>query len=433
MENQTMTKDTSGGYKWVVLGMLTLVYTFNFIDRQIIVILAEPIKGELNLTDTDLGWLTGLAFAALYVILGIPIARYADKNNRKNVIVASLAIWSAMTAISGRAMNFFQLFMARVGVGIGEAGGSPPAHSIISDYFPPKKRATALSIYSTGIYFGILLGYIGGGAIAQAYGWRMAFYAIGIPGIIFSLILYFVVKEPKKGQNDIGGIVEETPSLKETINALLTKKTFLFIALGAGFNTFGTYGIGNFLPSFLSRVHHVDLGTISIVLGLSTGVGGMAGTYLGGIIADRKSSNDKRWYAWVPLLAGMANLIPSMILFYTGMPKLAMAMSFVTSFFTAFYMGPCLAISHSLVNAKMRAFASSIFFFVLNFIGLGLGPLTIGMLSDYFTPEYGNLSLRWAFSITILTGTISSIFFYMASKTYRNDLETYEESLVAAR
>jgi len=261
--------------------MLTLVYMFNFIDRQILVILSEPIKAELGLSDTDLGWLTGLAFAALYVILGIPIARFADKSNRKNVVVASLAVWSAMTAISGRAQNFVQLFLARIGVGIGEAGGSPPAHSIISDYFPPEKRATALSIYSTGIYFGILVGYIVGGLIAKFYGWRMAFYA--------------------KGRLDPTGEVKETPKLKEVIKALLGKKTFLFVALAGGFNTFGTYGVGNFLPSFLQRVHGVDIATAGIVLGLATGIGGMIGTYLGGFLADRFQGRDKRWYMWVPL------------------------------------------------------------------------------------------------------------------------------------
>jgi len=410
-------------YKWVVLFMLTLVYMFNFIDRQILVILSEPIKAELGLSDTDLGWLTGLAFAALYVILGIPIARFADKSNRKNVVVASLAVWSAMTAISGRAQNFVQLFLARIGVGIGEAGGSPPAHSIISDYFPPEKRATALSIYSTGIYFGILVGYIVGGLIAKFYGWRMAFYAIGIPGVIFAALLYFVVKEPVKGRLDPTGEVKETPKLKEVIKALLGKKTFLFVALAGGFNTFGTYGVGNFLPSFLQRVHGVDIATAGIVLGLATGIGGMIGTYLGGFLADRFQGRDKRWYMWVPLWAGFGNIIPSALLFFTGMPKLAMAMTFFTSAFTAFYLGPSIAVCHSLVNAKMRSFTSSIYFFVLNLIGLGLGPLTIGFLSDLFTPTYGNESLRWAFCITILTGLISSILFYLASKSYKSDLE----------
>ncbi len=390
-----MTKGESGSYKWFVLGMLTLVYTFNFIDRQILVILQEPIKAELQLNDTQLGLLTGLAFAALYVTLGIPIARWADLSNRKNIVALSLAVWSGMTAISGSVQNYIQLFLARVGVGIGEAGGSPPAHSIISDYFPPEKRATALSIYSTGIYFGILLGYIIGGVIAKYYGWRIAFYAIGIPGVIFALFILLFIKEPVKGRLDVTGVVTDTPAFREVVRTVLSKKTFILISLGSGFNAFGTYGVGNFLPSFLQRVHEVDIATAGIVLGLTTGVGGMTGTYLGGFFADRYQDRDKRWYMWVPLLAGFANIAPALILFFTGYPNLAMWMTFFTSAFTAFYLGPSIAVTHSLVNAKMRAFASAIFFFILNFIGLGFGPLVIGLLSDYFITDYGNESLRW--------------------------------------
>ncbi|MFT4567017.1 MAG: putative MFS family arabinose efflux permease [Saprospiraceae bacterium] len=421
--------DTTGNYKWLVLGLLTLVYTFNFIDRQILVILSEPIKAELGLTDTQLGLLTGLAFAALYVILGIPIARFADNSNRKNIVAASLAAWSGMTALSGSVTSFFQLFLARVGVGIGEAGASPPAHAIISDYFPPKKRATALSIYSTGIYFGILLGYVIGGVIAKNYGWRVAFYSIGIPGVLFALIIYFVIKEPIKGQSDPAGEVVETPPLREVISNLLSKKTFWFVALGSGFNAFGTYGVGNFLPSFLIRVHEVDIATAGFALGGAMGIGGMLGTFFGGYYADKLQHKDKRWYMWIAVIGGGLNIVPAMLLFFTGNAELAMVTVFFTSTFSAFYLGPSIAVCHSLVNAKMRAFTSSIFFFILNLIGLGMGPLTIGLLSDYLEPEYGNLSLRYAFCITIFTGILSSIFFYMGSRTYRDDLATSQSGL----
>ena len=403
--------------------MLTIVYTFNFIDRQILVILQEPIKAELGLTDTQLGLLTGLAFAALYVTLGIPIARWADLSNRKNIVSISLALWSAMTAISGSVTSFFQLLLARIGVGIGEAGGSPPSHSIISDYFPPEKRATALSIYSTGIYIGILLGYIIGGVIAQQYGWRMAFYAIGIPGILFAIWIYFTVKEPIKGQSDVQVTEETNPPIREVFNKLMSSKTFVFLAVGSGFHTFGTYGVGNFLPSFLQRVHEVDIATAGIVLGLTTGIGGAIGTYLGGFWADMLHGRDKRWYMWVPIIAGVVNIPFSLILFFTGNATMAMVMTFFTGALTAFYLGPCIAVCHSLVNAKMRAFTSAIFFFVLNLIGLGLGPLTIGLASDYFTPQFGNLSLRWAFFITVFTGLISMVMFILASRSYTQELE----------
>ena len=257
--------------KWVVLALLTLVYTFSFIDRQLLVLLAEPVKADLGLSDMQLGLLTGLAFAALYVTLGLPIARLADKGNRKNVVSASLAIWSAMTVISGMVTNFTQMLLARIGVGIGEAGGSPPSHSIISDYFPPEKRATALSIYSVGIYIGIFLGFTIGGVLAQNYSWRVAFYAVGIPGILLAVIIYYFVKEPVKGRYDPQGVTRENPTLSNVIKTLMGKKTFVFIALGSGFIAFGSYGAGNFLPSFLQRVHGVELSKAGYLLGIAFG------------------------------------------------------------------------------------------------------------------------------------------------------------------
>lgn len=409
-------------YKWYVLGVLTVVYTFSFIDRQILVILAEPIKAELGLSDTQLGVLTGLAFAALYVVLGIPVARLADLSNRKNVVVVSLAIWSFMTTLSGSVTSYLQLLLTRFGVGIGEAGGSPPAHSIISDYFPPKQRATALSIYSTGIYIGILLGYVIGGYIAKYYGWRMAFYVLGIPGVLFAVFLYFTVKEPIKGQSDDHQLSDSNPSLGEVIGTLFKSKTFVFAALASGFHAFGLYGVGNFLPSFLQRVHHVDIATAGFVLGLTTGIGGGIGTFLGGYLADKFQVRDRRWYLWIPIIAGLVSLIPHTILVFTADAKMAMVMTFFTGSITAFYMGPLLAVTHSLVNAKMRAFASAILFFVLNLIGLGLGPLVIGYISDILTPTYGDLSLKWAFCSIYVSASIALIFFWLASRYYVQDL-----------
>lgn len=417
-----MTGNDKSRYKWYVLAMLTIVYTFNFIDRQILVILQEPIKAELGLSDTQLGLLTGLAFAALYVVLGIPIARYADLNNRKNIVAISLAVWSAMTALSGRAMNFTQLLLTRVGVGVGEAGGSPPAHSIISDYFPPEKRATALSIYSTGIYIGIFLGFLVGGILAQEYGWRFAFYALGIPGVLFAVLLYFTVKEPIKGQNDELKEEVETKSFGEVIEYLFSKKTFVYLAIGAGFHTFTTYGVGNFAPSFLQRVHNVDIATAGIVLGLTTGLGGVVGTFLGGYLGDRFRAKDMRWYIWIPLFAGLINFIPSMFLLFHNDANIVMGSTLFTNFFTAIYLGPSLAVIHSLVDAKMRASASAIFFFILNLIGLGCGPLVIGIVSDALVPEFGDMSLRWAFCVSFIAGIISLTMYFLAGRSYLEEL-----------
>lgn len=408
--------------KWFVLAMLTLVYVFSFIDRQILVILAEPIKADLGLSDTQLGLLTGLAFAALYVTLGLPIARFADRGNRKNVVVVSLAIWSFMTAISGSAASFIQLLLARIGVGIGEAGGSPPSHSILSDTFAPKQRATALSIYSTGIYIGIFLGFVIGGVIAKNFGWRIAFYAIGIPGVLLAIILYFTVKEPARGQYDPIGANDEVPKLAEVFKALFRSKSFVYVSLAAGFLAFGQYGLFNFLPSFLQRLHELDIATAGYILGITIGLGGGIGTFLGGYITDRFSTKDIRWYIWIPMITGFTSLIPFSIFLFADNIKVVIAMLFLTVLLGSFYLGPVIAVAHSLVNARMRAFTSSVLFLILNAVGLGCGPLAVGFISDLLIPKHGDLSLRWAFCIIFISASIATIFFGLAAKNYIKDL-----------
>lgn len=413
----------SNRYRNYVLLVLTGVYTFNFIDRQILVILQEPIKADLLLSDTQLGLLTGFAFAIFYVTLGIPIARFADRSNRKNITSIALVVWSGMTAISGFAQNFTHLLLARIGVGVGEAGGSPPSHSIISDYFPPERRATALSIYSTGVYIGVFLGFLVGGIVGQQYGWRMAFFVLGIPGILYAFIVYFTVKEPLKGMSDKFKAQEDAPSFAEGMKILLSRKTFIFVALGTGFHTFVNYGMGNWFPPFLARMHGMDTMSIGIWMALSAGVGGGLGTFMGGVIADRLRHKDLRWYCWISALSNALLFIPLAILFFHANTTLVIATTFLTNFLGALYLGPSIAVTHSLVSAKMRAFASAILFFALNMIGLGLGPLAIGMLSDYLTPMYGDEALRWAMTISFAAAFTAMVLFYKASQTYRADLE----------
>ncbi len=408
----------SKGYKRYVLFILTGVYAFNFIDRQILVILQEPIKADLGLSDTQLGLLTGFAFAILYVTLGLPIARYADNHNRKNIVSISLIVWSAMTAVSGLAQNFLQILLARIGVGIGEAGGSPPSHSIISDYFEPEKRATALSIYSTGVYIGIFLGFLIGGVIAQNYGWRMALFALGIPGILYAVLVYFTVKEPIKGRMDQDKNAGQTYTLKETVNALTKKKTFVFLALATGFQAFGNYGIGNWLPPFLERSHGMNIQTVGITLGFIAAIGGGIGTFSGGWLTDKFQHRGIKWYCWLPACAALINILPSAFVFFGEPTTAILGVAVLSYFLSALYLGPSIAVTHSLVPAKMRAFASAVLFFVLNIIGLGLGPLTIGFLSDLLTPTYGQDALRYAFSVTFVSGIIAAILFYLAGKYY---------------
>lgn len=428
---KSIKQDYNKTYRAYVLLILTGVYTFNFIDRQILVILQESIKADLGLSDTQLGLLTGFAFAIFYATLGIPIARWADSSNRKNIVALSLTIWSAMTAISGLALNYWHLFLARVGVGIGEAGGSPPAHSIISDYFPPEKRATALSIYSIGIYVGILIGFLAGGWINQYFGWRMAFAAIGLPGILYALIVFFTVKEPMRGQQDILIKQQVTSSdLKTVTKQLLSHKTFIYLAFAAGLNAFGSYGVGNFVPPFLARVHGLDSATIGTWLSLTAGFGGGLGVFLGGYLADRFGQKDIRWYLWLPVIAGLIKIVPSTIFFFGENTQLVLFITFFTNLLVPIYIGPCLAVTHNLVPPHQRAFASAVLFFIINLVGLGMGPTVIGMLSDWLQPTYQILSLRWAFSFTYLTGIFSVFLFYKASQHYKADLKRYKGGFV---
>ena len=410
-------------YKWFVLIVLTIVYVFNFADRQILIILQEEVKEDLQLTDTQLGLLTGLGFALLYTTLGIPIAKLADKYNRKNILAFSLGFWSLMTVLSGRALNFFQLLLTRIGVSAGEAGGMPPSHSIISDYFPEKERGTAFSIYSMGVPIGILLGFIVAGLIASEYGWRAAFYVLGIPGILLAILMCFIVKEPIRGQID--GQIEnkKDPTFKEVIEELFSKKSFLYLCLGAGFTTFSSYSLNNFMPSFIQRVHGVDLMTVSINLGLSIGIGGLIGALIGGRLADIKGAKNKKWYLYVPMLSCITSFFPALIILFTASSKIALAAIFPYAVFNAAFTGPVYAVGQTLANVKMRAFATALILLFMNGIGLALGPLSAGMLSDFLEPSLGNLSLRYALTLNLLSLFLAVFFYWKSANTYEKDLK----------
>lgn len=410
-------------YRNYVLVMLTLVYVFNFIDRQVLVILQESIKKELQLSDTQLGLLSGFTFAVFYVVLGIPIARIADKSNRRNTVAVSLGLWSIFTACSGMARNFVQLLLARIGVGVGEAGGSPPAHAMISDYFPPEKRSTALSIYSTGIYFGVLIGFLMGGYLNQHLGWRSAFFAVGIPGIIFSLLFYATVREPVKGATDAVA-TEQSHSLGEALRLLYATHTFVFLSIASALNVFCIYGLINWAPSFLARLHGMSNTDIGIALGLIYGLGGALGSYAGGLLTDRLGKTDKRWYLKVSAYAILITVPCGAGALFLQNTFLAVTFLGICASLQSVYLGPSLAVAHSLVPASMRALTSSIFFLVINLIGLGFGPLTVGALSDLLRPSLGPESLRWALSIIIVISLSSVLLFFATARRYVLDLES---------
>ena len=274
-------------YRWGVLALLTVVYSFNFIDRQLLVILQESIKTEMGLSDKQLGLLSGFSFAIFYVSFGIPIARLADQGTRRSIVAVALAVWSGMTALSGLAQNYMQLLLARIGVAVGEAGGSPPAHAIISDIFEGERRATALAIYSMGINIGVLLGFLLGGWINEFYGWRMAFIVVGLPGVALAVILRLVVAEPVRGLAEGKQFSDAAPPpFKDTLALLWSRPSFRHLSIACGLHAFITYGAGNFLPSLFLRLHEISTGELGTWLALAS-VSGGAGTFLGGYLSDK--------------------------------------------------------------------------------------------------------------------------------------------------
>lgn len=409
-----------------VLFMLAMAYALNFIDRQILVIVQEPLKAEMGLSDTQLGWLSGFAFAVVYITAGIPIAYLADRKNRRNIIGAAVMVWSGMTAVSGLAQNFTQLLLARIGVGIGEAGGSPPAHSMISDYYPPTERSTALAIYSSGLHFGIFLGFLLGAVISEALGWRAAFMAVGLPGILFALIFVLTVREPVRGRWETQEAAAYTPTLRETLNLLIRFKTFWYIAMGCGLTAFAGYGGGNFAPSFLQRSHGMSLGDAGLVMAFVAGGSGLIGTLLGGKLGDLLGPRDVRWYVWIPMIAGFIALPLSFPYLLLDDTRVVVVLLFFVSMAINTYLGPCLTICHGLVPPSMRALTSAVLFFVLNLVGLGMGPLTAGILSDYFTGIYGEDGLRYAILVVAMIAGLGVFMFFMASRSLKDDMAAGE-------
>jgi MFS family permease len=410
------------------LGVLTLVYTFNFIDRQLLSILQEAIKTELLLTDAQLGLLTGFAFAMFYVTAGVPIARLADRSNRRNIVAASVGLWSFMTAISGFVQNYAQLLLARIGVGIGEAGGSPPSHSIVSDIFPKEQRASALSFYSTGVNLGIMFGFLFGGWLNEFFGWRVAFLVIGVPGIILAGIVFATVPEPIRGLLENKKASDAQVPFSEVVAGLWQRKTFRHMAFACGLNAFAGYGTVNWAASFFIRSHGMTTGELGTWLALSTGLVGAIGIFAGGFLGDKLGARDTRWYLWVPGLSTLLVVPGMLVVFLTSNTYLALVCMFVPGFLQNIYLGNSIATTHNLVGLRWRSTSSAILFLILNIIGLGLGPFAVGLLSDMFDPSLGIESLRYAMLAVLPTACVwSSIHFYLASRTLNADLERTPE------
>jgi MFS family permease len=411
---------TAGGAR--VLFILLLAYIFNFIDRQIIGILAVPIKADLGLSDSQLGLMGGLAFALFYTGLGIPIAWLADRKSRVTIIAVSLGLWSAFTALCGLANNFWQLFLARMGVGVGEAGGVAPSYALISDYFPPERRARALAIFSFGIPIGSALGIFFGGWLATSINWRAAFIIVGLAGIALVPLVKFGLKDPVRGGFDAGaGAGDAAPPFALVFRTLAAKPSFWLLSFGAASGSILGYGLIFWLPSFFKRSFGLELVEVSWFYGSIVLIGGVLGTWLGGWLGDRIGKDNLGAYALIPaicfLLAAPAyaaglfapDLVTGWVLFLIPQ-MLGLA-----------WLGPIIAAVQHIVPPNMRATASASFLFINNLIGIGFGTWFVGFMSDEMKVSYGEESLRYSILFTLGFYLLSSLLYFLASKRLKRD------------
>ena len=411
----------------ITLWVLLLVYIFNFLDRQIVNILAEPISRDLDLSDTQIGLMTGVAFAAFYTLLGLPIARYADnpKTNRVGLIAGSLVIWSAMTAVCGVAQNFMQLLLARIGVGIGEAGCTPAAHSLIADMTEPAKRSSAMAFYALGIPIGTLLGMLIGGQLADAYGWRVAFIAVGLPGVALAVIVVWLLRDPRRLPDTLTVTSYAVPQLdsKQAFAEIVKSRAFLLLLAAGSAASFLSYGKTTWTTIFFQRTHGLSAGETGFWFGIWGGVAGIIGTFLGGWLADHYGKKNRRHVLTAPAI-GMALAIPFALASYNATDwRIGLALLMVPTLLNSLYYGPTYSSAQGLVPMPARAMASASLLFCQNLIGLGLGPLFFGMLSDQFKPIAGDESVRWVLYGAAWLGFIPAFFFWRASLRLNAELD----------
>ena len=421
-------------YRYYVVWLLCGVYMINMMDRQLLSILVEPIRTEFGLTDTHIGFLTGIAFAAIYTVMGVPLARLADRSHRVNIIAASIVVWSAFTALTGVAKSYWHLLIARVGVGIGEAGCNPAAYSLISDYFESKRRATALSIYQLGAYAGSFLGMLLAGWLAERHGWRMAFFAVGLPGLLIAAVIKGTLREPPRGYSDATAVVQEPPPAKRVLWSLLSKPSFRHLSFAAALHNFAIYGAGNFYAAFLMRSHGMSIAEVGFNLAIVTVVGGVAGTYFGGWLSDwlAHRRKDVRFYLWIPALSLIVGFPITQWVFIVNDPSQVMWLLIPSIFCSAAYLAPSITATYRLVGVRERALASALLLFILNLIGLGFGPLLVGVLSDALRAGYIAQGLAepkaladgllWALRLTVFVNLWSALHYFLAARTLRQEM-----------
>ncbi|WP_294193415.1 MFS transporter [uncultured Sphingomonas sp.] len=411
----------------LTLALLTLTYFFSFMDRQILAILLEAIKADLKLSDTQLGLLSGLVFAIFYATLGIPIARLADRTSRKRIIAISLAVWSVMTALSGMAQNFTQLMLARIGVGVGEAGAGPPSHSIIADLYPPEKRASAMAIYSLGVLLGGGLGMMIGGVVAHAYNWRVAMMVVGLPGVILAAFVWLFLAEPRRGLSDAQRAMEAPaamPPLGEGIAAMWRDPAALYLVAAVTLTSLVGYALTGWGPSYMQRSLGMSMLDVSKYVALPAAIIGSTSALLGGVAADRAAKrHGLHAQSWVVAVFKLIAFPFAVGFYFVDDPRIALASYFIAALFAGAYLGPSFALIQHLAPIKLRSVWAALTLLVINLVGLGLGPFLVGRLSDAMQPTYGAQSLRWAMLCVALLTPVAIYAYWRAGSLMKQSID----------
>ena len=407
-----MHPDISDQQRRYTLFVLVLVFTSSHVDRQIMGILGQPIKESLLISDTQLGLLTGIMFALFYATLGMPMAMWADRHNRRNLISFSVFLWSLMTALCGAAANFMQLLLFRIGVGVGEAGSNPPSHSMIADLYPPERRSTAMAIFGTGINWGILLGFLIGGWINEWFGWRTAFVVVGLPGILLAILVRLTVKEPHRGYSEASQSIKPPPAFWAVVKFIWHNRVLRHVVIAGALISFTGYASVIWIPIYLVRIHDMGTGEVGTYLALLIGVGGAIGIYAGGRLADHLSGRfGQHWLPWIIALANLI-VLPLLYLAFTAkIPMGAIIAYAIPAALGTLYVAPGFALIQNQTPIEMRSVAAAINLFITNIIGLGIGPFSVGFFSDYFSTAHGEDGLRYGLMTTLVV-IVWGIFHY---------------------
>lgn len=419
----TTASTETAGYRTYVLVLLILIYAFNFLDRQIVGILAGPIMAELQLTKSEMGLMGGIAFAALYSTLALPIAWLADRKSRVWIMTAALTLWSGFTVACGFANSFWSMFAMRMGVGVGEAGGVAPAYSLIADYFPPKQRARALAAFSFGIPLGMALGILLGGLLAAYIDWRWAFISVGLAGLVLAPIFRLTVRDPVRGGLDPTPLVDkaDVPPFSEVCRTLLPKRSFWLLAFAAACSSVCGYGVAFWLPTLFMQSLGLTLTETSWYYSGIVFFGGIAGIWLGGVLADRMGAADRGAYARVPAYAYLVALPFFFLALNSPSLLLAFPLFLVPTALNLVWLGPVVTAVQHLVAPSMRATASAMFLLVNNLVGIGLGTYYFGLMADLLEPQFGAEAMKYAIYSGGVFYVLAALLMFLASRTLKKD------------